>query len=131
MYKAKDILEYIIALVNEFAKRFCITDTQAYRYIKFHKGIGFIEENYKIIHTLDFSEAVDSVVLFCRKKGGSLRFCSMDPSLRFLKSTLANQNLTKTLAKKKQYLVSREYNKLWILVLNIRKRLLQLILQMH
>ena len=54
-YKVRDILEYIIALVNEFAKNYGLTDQQAYRYIRNHKGVTFIEENYGIIHTLDFN----------------------------------------------------------------------------
>lgn len=71
-YKVRDIVEYIIALVSEFASRFNLTDKQAYRYISFHKGISFLEENYGIIHTLDFDEAVDSVAMFCRRSGGEL-----------------------------------------------------------
>lgn len=71
-YKVRDILEYIIALVNEFAKNYGLTEQQAYRYIRNHKGVTFIEENYGIIHTLDFNEAVESVALFCRRKGGDL-----------------------------------------------------------
>ena len=71
-YNIRDIIEYIIALVNEFAKRFGLTEMQAYRYIRMHKGVAFLEQNYGIIHTLDFSEAVDSVALYCRKNGGKL-----------------------------------------------------------
>lgn len=71
-YKVSDIIEYIIAIVSEFAYRFNLTDKQAYRYINFHKGISFLEENYGIIHTLDFDEAVDSVAMFCRRSGGEL-----------------------------------------------------------
>lgn len=71
-YNIRDIIEYIIALVNEFAKRFSLTEKQAYRYIRLYNGIAFIEQNYGIIHTLDFNEAVDSVSLFCRRKGGKL-----------------------------------------------------------
>ena len=71
-YNIRDIIEYIIALVNEFAKRFGLSEKQAYRYIRVHKGIAFIEQNYGIIHTLDFNEAVDSVALYCRKAGGKL-----------------------------------------------------------
>lgn len=71
-YSPRDIAEYIIALVDEFALRFGLSDTQAYNYIRNHRGISFIEENYGIIHTLDFNEAVDSVALFCRKSGGAL-----------------------------------------------------------
>ena len=32
MVPVKDKVEYIIALINEFAKRFKLTDVQAYRY---------------------------------------------------------------------------------------------------
>ena len=71
-YNIRDIIEYIIALVNEFAKRFGLTEKQAYRYIRMHKGVAFLEQHYGIIHTLDFSEAVDSVALYCRRNGGKL-----------------------------------------------------------
>ena len=71
-YNIRDIIEYIIALVNEFAKRFGLTEKQAYRYIRVHKGIAFIEENYGVIHTLSFEDAVDGVALYCRRTGGEL-----------------------------------------------------------
>ena len=65
-------MEYIIALVNEFAKKFNLSDKQAFNYIRNHQGVTFIEDNYGIIHTLDFQEAVESVALVCRKTGGLL-----------------------------------------------------------
>ena len=65
-------MEYIIALVNEFAKKFNLSDKQAFNYIRNHQGVTFIEDNYGIIHTLDYQEAVESVALFCRKTGGLL-----------------------------------------------------------
>lgn len=71
-YSKHDILEYIIALVNEFAGRFGLSDRQAYNYIRCHKGIDFVEQNYGIMHTLDFDEAVDSVAIYCRRSGGEL-----------------------------------------------------------
>lgn len=67
-----DIIEYIIALVNEFARKFNLSEPGAFNYIKQHKGINFIENNYEIIHTLDFEEAIDSVALFCKNNGGNL-----------------------------------------------------------
>ena len=71
-YRLHDVIEYIVAVVSEFASRYNLTDKQAYRYISFHKGISFLEENYGIIHTLDFDEAIDSVAMFCRRSGGEL-----------------------------------------------------------
>lgn len=71
-YKIRDIIEYIIAVVNEFAVRYNLTEKQAFRYIRFHKGISFLESNYGVIHTLSFDEAVESVATFCRRYGGRL-----------------------------------------------------------
>lgn len=71
-HNIRDIFEYIIALVNEFAKKFGLSDKQAYNYIRQYKGVAFIEQNYGIIHTLDFAEAVDSIATYCRKAGGQL-----------------------------------------------------------
>ena len=71
-YNTRDIMEYIIALVNEFAKKFNLSDKQAFNYIRNHQGVTFIKDNYGIIHTLDFQEAVESVAIFCRKTGGLL-----------------------------------------------------------
>ena len=70
--KVQDIIEYTVGIVSEFAIKYHLTDTQAYRYIDFHKGISFLEENYGIMHTLKFDEAVDSIAMFCRRSGGQL-----------------------------------------------------------
>lgn len=71
-HNIRDIFEYIIALVNEFAEKFNLSEKQAYRYIRVHNGIAFIEKNYAIMHTLDFNEVVESVAIYCRRTGGSL-----------------------------------------------------------
>lgn len=71
-YNLKDIIEYTVALVSSFAQKCNLNERQAFHYISFHKGIGFIEENYGVIHTLDFDEAVESLRLFCRRMGGKL-----------------------------------------------------------
>ncbi len=71
-YRARDIIEYIVAVVNEFAASYNLSEQQAYRYINFHNGISFLEENYGIIHTLSFREAIDSVASFCKTRGGKL-----------------------------------------------------------
>ena len=72
MAQAKDKVEYIIALINEFAKRFNLTDVQAYRYIYHYKGIDMIDEHYNIMHTLDFDEMVNSLAIYCNRQGGAL-----------------------------------------------------------
>ncbi len=72
MSKKKDIVEYTVALINEFAKRFGLNDAQAYKYISQFNGIELIERHYEIMHTLDFSETVDSLAIYCKRQGGKL-----------------------------------------------------------
>lgn len=71
-YEIRDIAEYIIVMIGEFAKKFNLTENQAFRYLKFHHGISFLQDHYEIIHTLDFKEALESVTLYCRNSGGKL-----------------------------------------------------------
>lgn len=72
MTQTKDKVEYIVALVNEFAKRFDLTDVQAYRYINHFNGIDLIDQHYNIMHTLDFKDMVDSLAKYCNRQGGAL-----------------------------------------------------------
>ena len=72
MAQVKDKVEYIIALINEFAKRFKLTYVQAYRYITHYKEIDMIDEHYNVMHTLDFDEMVNSLAIYCNRQGGAL-----------------------------------------------------------
>ncbi|MDD2595622.1 MAG: DUF3791 domain-containing protein [Bacteroidales bacterium] len=65
-------IEYVIALINEFAKRFSLSDVQAYRYIKAHRGVGFIQTQYDVMHTLDFKDAISGLAGYCHRFGGTL-----------------------------------------------------------
>lgn len=72
MAQTKDKVEYIIALVNEFAKHFKLTEVQAYRYIAHYNGVDMIDEHYNIMHTLDFKDMVKSLAMYCNRQGGAL-----------------------------------------------------------
>ncbi len=71
-YPIRDKIEYIIALVDEFAKKFSLTAKQAYHYLQFYKGIELIIKHYGILHTLSFEDALENLEIYCRKNGGSL-----------------------------------------------------------
>lgn len=71
-YSPYDIVEYLVALINEFSKKFTLTEAEAYRYIRNHQGLKFANDNYGALHTLDINEAVDCVAQICRKNGGAL-----------------------------------------------------------
>ena len=71
-YNPIDIAEFIFFIIDEFAALFRLTEHQAYRYIKNHGGLEFIEQNYGVMHTLDDKECVESLALFCKRNGGRL-----------------------------------------------------------
>jgi len=67
-----DVAEYIIALVNEFAKRFDLTDPQAFRYLKRYGAIKVFIEHYNVVHTQSFEDMVEAAAEYCRSNGGKL-----------------------------------------------------------
>jgi len=67
-----DKIEYTIMLVKLFASHYHLTPVQAYRYISRYDGVGFIERNYGIMHTLSFQEMVQGLSDYCHRKGGLL-----------------------------------------------------------
>lgn len=68
-----DMVEYVVVLVSEFSKRFSLSGRQAYRYVRRFGGIQLIEENYDIMHTLSFDDAVNGLVSYCHRQGGLLQ----------------------------------------------------------
>lgn len=71
-YPSKDIAEYIVSLVCGFAKRFLLSEAEAYRYIRNHHAIAYVRDNYGALHTLDFNEVLDCVTDYCRAGGGKI-----------------------------------------------------------
>ena len=67
-----DKIEYTIMLVKLFASHYHLTPVQAYRYISRFDGVGFIERNYGVMHTLSFQEMVQGLSDYCHRKGGLL-----------------------------------------------------------
>lgn len=71
-YPVRDRIEYIIAFINEFGRRFSLTDSQAYRYLKTYGAIDNIDRHYGALHTQDFRGNVEDVATYCRRMGGHL-----------------------------------------------------------
>ena len=65
-------LDYIIAVISEFASHFTLSQTQAYRYLARYNAIDFIDRNYDIEHTYSFDNVIDDIALYCRNHGGEL-----------------------------------------------------------
>ena len=71
-YPIRDRIEYIIAFVNEFGRRFGLSDAQSYRYLKNYDAISAIAKHYGALHTQDFRGNVEDVAAYCRRMGGRL-----------------------------------------------------------
>ena len=67
-----DLLNYIIALIAEFAKTHGLTNQQAYQYLNQYKGLDYIERFYDVEHTLSFEDAVEDVTNYCKRFGGTI-----------------------------------------------------------
>ena len=72
MYSIKDIAEYIVALIAAFARRFSMTETEAYQYLHRYGAISVAHEYYDVMHTQSFNDMVESMASYCRRKGGQL-----------------------------------------------------------
>lgn len=72
MSEERKQINYTVACVSEFARRYNIAVKDAFQFLFKYKAIEFIKENYDIEHTLSLDEAIDDMMLICNKNGGVL-----------------------------------------------------------
>ena len=68
----KNKLEFMVALIAEFAATYRIKQKQAFNYLHRFKGIDFLEKHYDFMHTQSFEDVVEDLALICRRNGGQL-----------------------------------------------------------
>lgn len=68
----KDKVEYIVAVISEFAAAHSLSTAQAYRYLERFKGIDFVIRFYNVEHTLPFEDVIEDLTAYCHRKGGAL-----------------------------------------------------------
>ncbi|MEE1059441.1 MAG: DUF3791 domain-containing protein [Treponema sp.] len=68
----KDKIEYTVALVRDFAKKYSLSITQAFNYLDRFNAIDFVNQHYNIAYTLSFAEIIDDLSLYCKNHGGNL-----------------------------------------------------------
>ncbi len=71
--REKDIINYIVICINEFAKQYKITSKKAYLYLKEYKGIEFLKENYEAEHTISLDDAINDIKQVCINNGGNIK----------------------------------------------------------
>lgn len=72
MDQKKDIAEYLVTFVAEFAKRYNLTDVQAFRYLYNHKAIDLLSTHYGFAHTQSFETMISDISTYCKRMGGAL-----------------------------------------------------------
>lgn len=65
-------INYTVACVGEFARRWGLDVKEAFRFLFQYKAIEFLKENYEIEHTLSLEEALDDMMMICERNGGVL-----------------------------------------------------------
>ena len=65
-------LEWFFCCIGAFARRFALTNAQAYRYLTNFKGLDFIDKHYGVEHTQSVEDAVEDMIAVCRRNGGML-----------------------------------------------------------
>lgn len=72
MSEERKQINYAVACVNEFAHRHNLKIKEAFQFLFQYKAIEFLKENYEIEHTLSMEDALDDMLLVCKRNGGML-----------------------------------------------------------
>lgn len=68
----KEVIEYIVTAINEFAKRNMLTAKEASNYLLRFKGIDYLEQCYPAEHTLSVNDWVNDITAICKQNGGGI-----------------------------------------------------------
>ena len=66
-------IPYMNACIRAFAKRFQLSVKSAFLYLYHFKGIHVLDEFYETEHLQSIDDAVDDLIVLCRKNGGQLQ----------------------------------------------------------
>lgn len=70
--QSKEVIEYIVIAISEFAKRNFLSLKEASNYLLRFKGIDFLEKCYAAEHTLSINDWVDDITAICKRNGGGI-----------------------------------------------------------
>lgn len=69
----KNVIEYVVAAISEFAERHHLSVREASNYLICFKGIDFLTEHYDAEHLLSFDDSVQDLTQVCLNNGGSIQ----------------------------------------------------------
>ncbi len=65
-------INYIVVCVNEFAARFGMSSKEAFSYLNKYSGVSFLKDHYEIEHTLSIDNAIENLIMACKRNGGHI-----------------------------------------------------------
>lgn len=65
---------YFFCCIGEFARKYSLTNAEAYKFLVEFKGMDFIDQQYEIEHTQSIEDAVEDMMLVCQRNGGVLAY---------------------------------------------------------
>ena len=65
-----DKIEFAVACVNEFAKKYGMTNADALRYLDLHKGVDYIVDGYEMVRCQPMNLILEDIFSVCRRNGG-------------------------------------------------------------
>jgi len=65
-------LLYFFCCIGEFARRYSLSNAQAYRFLEEFKGLDFIDQHYEVEHTQSIEDSVEDMMTVCQRNGGAL-----------------------------------------------------------
>ena len=67
-----DKIQYIVALISEFARHYNLNDVQAARYMSRYGALYLCDSEYEVMHIQSFNDMVKAVAEYCKHNGGLL-----------------------------------------------------------
>ena len=70
--KQTNVINYLVICISDFAERFAMDETAAYRFLAKFGGIEFLVQHYEVEHTLSLDDVIEDLEAVCRQRGGIL-----------------------------------------------------------
>lgn len=69
---ASDKVQYLVALIAEFAVHYGISNKEVVRYLQRYKAIDLYNRQYDYLHTQSFESNIRDISAYCQRMGGKL-----------------------------------------------------------
>ena len=72
MSEQKKEIAFMVACVNDFARKHNLSVKSSFQYLFKYKGIQFLSENYEVEHILPWDVVIEDLTILCGRNGGRL-----------------------------------------------------------